>query len=122
MKVALAVDNNMITEHFGHCEYFVVYEVSGKEVLGSEIIKNPPHQTGFLPKFLKEHDIDVVITGNMGKNAVNRLKALDIEYYLGVKGKLVDVLNQYLEGTLVSNEEVCSQHMHHEHGHHHEHE
>jgi len=120
MKVALAVDNNMITEHFGYCEYFVVYEVSGKEVLGSEIIKNPSHQAGFLPKFLKEHNIDVVIVGNMGTNAVNRLKALNIEYYLGAKGKLVDVLNQYLEGTLVSSDESCNQHMHREQGHHHE--
>ena len=88
--------------------------------MGSEIIKTPPHQRGYLPKFLKQHDIDVVITGNMGKNAVNLLKSLKIECYLGVKGKLVDVLNQYLAGTLESNEEVCNQHMHHhEHEHHH---
>jgi len=116
MKVALAVDNNMITEHFGHCEYFVVYEIEDKNVKGSEIIKNPPHERGFLPKFLKENNIDVIITGNMGKMAVNNLKTLNIECYLGVKGQLVDVLNSYLEGTLESNEEICTQHMHRDHG------
>ncbi len=119
MKVALAVDNNMITEHFGHCEYFVVYEIEDKNVKGSEIIKNPPHERGFLPKFLKENNIDVIITGNMGKMAVNNLKTLNIECYLGVKGQLVDVLNSYLEGTLESNEEICTQHMHRDHGHQH---
>ncbi len=122
MRIALAVDNNMITEHFGHCEYFVVYDVEGKDVSGSEIIKNPPHQRGFLPKFLKDNNIDVIITGNMGKMAVNNLKDLGVECYLGVTGNMIDVLNSYLDGTLVSNDEICEQHMHHSHhGHDHEH-
>ncbi|MBN2541179.1 MAG: NifB/NifX family molybdenum-iron cluster-binding protein [Bacilli bacterium] len=120
MKVAFAVDNNMITEHFGHCEYFVVYDVEENIAKGSEIIKNPPHQRGFLPKFLKDNSIDVIITGNMGKMAVNNLKTLGIECYLGVSGQLVDVLDQFLAGTLESNDEVCEQHMHHG-EHHHDH-
>lgn len=121
MKVAMAVDNNMITEHFGHCEYFVVYEIENNVVKGSEIIKNPPHQRGFLPKFLKDHQVDVIITGNMGKMAVNNLKSLNIECYLGVKGQMIDVLNQFIEGTLESNDEICDSHMHREHGEHHHH-
>ncbi len=121
MRVALAVDNNMITEHFGHCEYFVIYDIEGKENKGSEIVKNPPHQRGFLPKFLKQHNVDVVITGNIGKMAVNNLKAMDIECYLGVTGNIVDILNSYLDGTLESKEEVCNQHNHHEHHHNHHH-
>jgi len=122
MRIALAVDNSMITEHFGHCEYFVVYDIENKEVKGSEIIKNPPHQRGFLPKFLRENDINVIITGNMGKMAVNNLKELNIECYLGVTGNVVDVLNSYLEGSLISKDEVCEEHNNHEHhGHHHDH-
>ncbi|XMB72773.1 NifB/NifX family molybdenum-iron cluster-binding protein [Mycoplasmatota bacterium WC30] len=115
MRIALAVDNNMVTEHFGHCEYFVVYEVENKEIKGSEIIKNPPHQKGYLPKFLKQQNIDVVITGNIGQMAVKNLNSLGVECFRGVKGQLLDVINSYLAGTLVSNEEVCTQHMHHEH-------
>ena len=115
MRVALAVDNNMITQHFGHCEYFIVYDVENKEIKGSEIIKNPPHQKGYLPKFLKQHNIEVVITGNIGQMAVKNLCGIGIECFKGVKGKLVDVINSYLAGTLISNDEVCTQHMHHSH-------
>lgn len=110
MRVALAVDNNMITEHFGHCEYFVVYEVENKEIKGSEIIKNPPHQKGALPKFLKSHNIDVIITGNMGKMAVELCTNNGIECYRGVNGQLVDVINSYVDGTLVSDNSICDQH------------
>jgi predicted Fe-Mo cluster-binding NifX family protein len=113
MRVALAVDNNMVTEHFGHCEYFVVYDVQNKEIKGSEIVKNPPHQKGLLPKFLKEHQVDVVITGNMGKMAINICNSLGIECFRGVKGQLVDVINSYLDGSLVSNDSECNEHQHH---------
>ncbi|MCK5731635.1 MAG: NifB/NifX family molybdenum-iron cluster-binding protein [Tenericutes bacterium] len=113
MRVALAVDNNMITQHFGHCEYFVVYEVENEEIKGSEIIKNPPHQKGHLPKFLKENNINVVITGNMGQMAVNLMNNLDIQCIKGVKGNLVDVINAYVDGSLESKDITCDQHMHH---------
>lgn len=117
MRVALAVDNNMITEHFGHCEYFVLYDVENKEIKGSEIVKNPPHQRGALPKFLKKHRVDAIITGNMGKMAVNLIKSLNIECYRGVKGELVDVINAYVDGTLQFDERECDEHMSQNHEH-----
>lgn len=113
MRVALAVDNNMITEHFGHCEYFVVYDVENKKIEGSEIIKNPPHQKGALPKFLKQHDVDVVIAGNMGKMAINICTSLGIECFRGVKGQLNDVINNFVNGTLESSDLECNEHKHH---------
>ncbi|HOO43658.1 MAG TPA: NifB/NifX family molybdenum-iron cluster-binding protein, partial [Bacillota bacterium] len=85
--------------------------------------KNPPHQRGFLPKFLKDHNIDVVITGNIGKMAVSNLETLGIECYIGIHGNMVDVLQSYLDGTLVSSQEVCTEHQHHhDHGHEHGHQ
>ncbi|MCK4551927.1 MAG: NifB/NifX family molybdenum-iron cluster-binding protein [Tenericutes bacterium] len=113
MRVALAIDNDMITQHFGHCEYFVVYEVENKEIKGSEIYKNPPHQKGFQPKFLKENNIDVLITGNIGQMAVNLMNNFGIQCIKGVNGNLVDVINAYVDGSLESNDTVCNQHMHH---------
>lgn len=116
MRVALAVDNNMVTEHFGHCEYFIIYDVEGKDIKGSEIFKNPPHQTGLLPKLLAEKGVNVVITGNMGKMAIQNLKNLHIESYRGVKGSTIDVIQRFVEGKLENDDSACEQHRHH--GHH----
>ena len=121
MRVALAVDNNMVTQHFGHCEYFIVYEVEGKEILGTEIVKNPPHQKGYLPKFLKEHEINVVITGNMGQMAVELMDKLGIKCIRGASGNVVDVIHSYIDGSLETSETICNEHMHHQHGDHHSH-
>ncbi len=113
MRVALAVDNNMITEHFGHCEYFVIYDIEDKEIKGSEIFKNPPHQTGLLPKLLAEKEVNVVITGNMGKMAIQNLKQLNIESYRCVSGTTVDVIQRYINGELEYSDQACNQHRHH---------
>lgn len=112
MKVALSTKNNMITNHFGHCDYFVVYEVVDNEIKGSSFIKNPPHQKGLLPKFLRENGVDVVIAGGIGKMAVDLLNQLGIECYLGVEGEASEVINKYLNGGLKSTGEPCSDHQH----------
>lgn len=112
MKVALSTKNNMITNHFGHCDYFVVYDIQGKEILGSSLIKNPPHQKGLLPKFLKENDVDVVIAGGIGQMAVDLLNQLGIECYLGVEGEATEVIEKYLNGGLKSTGKPCTDHSH----------
>ena len=54
VKVAIACDKGNVSEHFGFCEEFIIYEIEGKEIKRREIVKNPSHIPSFLPKFLKE--------------------------------------------------------------------
>ncbi|MGE4572039.1 MAG: NifB/NifX family molybdenum-iron cluster-binding protein [Candidatus Izemoplasmatales bacterium] len=112
MKVALSTKNNMVTEHFGHCDYFIVYEIENKEIIGSFLIKNPPHQKGHLPKFLKENGIDVVIAGGIGAMAVNLLEELNIQVIMNVCGHADEVIKKYINNELKSNGEPCSDHHH----------
>ena len=39
MRVALAVDGQNVTEHFGHCEKFIVFTVENKSVVSQEDIQ-----------------------------------------------------------------------------------
>lgn len=45
MKIAIASDRGMVTQHFGHCRHFHIYLVDGK-VVSSEKVKNPGHRPG----------------------------------------------------------------------------
>jgi predicted Fe-Mo cluster-binding NifX family protein len=112
MKVALSTKNNMITEHFGHCDYFVVYDIDQNEIKGSTLIKNPPHQKGYLPKFLKEQGVDVVIAGGIGQMAVNLLNDLGVECYMNVQGDVDTVIEKYLNHDLENTGKPCTEHHH----------
>jgi predicted Fe-Mo cluster-binding NifX family protein len=70
MKIAVASENGMVTEHFGHCEEFVTFDTENNQILKSETIDNPGHRPGFLPNFLADRGVNVIISGGMGGGAV----------------------------------------------------
>ena len=115
MRLAIAVSNNQVAQHFGHCEFFLVQNIENSLVKSEEKIINPPHQKGKLPEFLKEHNIDVVITGNLGLMAVNILDELGIKSIRGVNGDIHEIAKRYLDGTLVSTDVICEEHSQHNH-------
>lgn len=108
MRVAIANDNNHVSNHFGHCENFKVYEVEEGTIKNTEVIKNPEHKPGFLPKFLKSKQIDIIVAGGMGSRAVQLFDENGIEVYTGIIGTCDEVINKYISGSLVSANSVCN--------------
>lgn len=110
MKIAIATDNKKVSGHFGHCQGFTMYEVEEDRVLNNEFIENPGHRPGFLPRFLKEKNADVIIAGGMGRTAQNLFMENGIEVVVGVEGNCDDVIKGYLKGEIKSTEAVCEEH------------
>ena len=52
MRIAVASEGKNVTEHFGHCEGFLIYDAENGEILKEEMVLNPGHKPGFLPNFL----------------------------------------------------------------------
>ncbi len=113
MKIAIAVDQSQAANHFGHCQFFVVYEVDNCEIKDESIIENPPHKKDFLPGFLKEKGINLVITGNIGQRAINLLEGFDIEVITGATGSSKDIIQKFLNDELVSTNSGCTEHENH---------
>ena len=113
--VAIAVKDELIAQHFGHCDYFNIFEVENQNILKEYQIKNPPHQKGALPNFLYQNNVNVVITGNLGEMAVNNLNNLGIEAIRGVQGNPKNIISEYLNDTLASTDVICDEHQHHNH-------
>lgn len=114
MKIAIASDNNKVTEHFGHCEGFIVYKIDNGNIISKEMIQNPGHKPGFLPVFLHEKGVNTIISGGMGGGAVDLFNENNIEVIIGAKGLSDDVLESYLSGNLECTGSVCHDHGHHE--------
>lgn len=112
MKIAIASENNMVTEHFGHCESFSIFEVENNQINKSIVISNPGHRPGFLPEFLGDMGINVIIAGGMGNSAIQIFNGKGIEVIVGASGEARTVAEQYLEGNLVTTGSVCHQHKH----------
>ena len=108
MKVSVACEGNTVSEHFGHCENFRIYEVEDKKIVESYDIPNPGHKPGFLPRFLSEKDVKIVITGGVGQKAVDIFNSEGIEVLSGASGLADDAMALFLDDKLESRGVVCN--------------
>jgi predicted Fe-Mo cluster-binding NifX family protein len=87
-----------------------VFETQKGTIIGSEDIPNPGHEPGFLPNFLHEKGVDVIISGGMGSRAVDIFNSHGIEAVVGASGDCPIAAEQYLKGELESTGAVCHEH------------
>lgn len=112
MKIAVATDNNKVTQHFGHCENYNIYTVAENKIIQETTVLNPGHKPGFLPKFLADLDVTVIISGGIGAKAVEIFNAQGIEVVIGPQGDSKTAAYHFLEGKLKSNKAPCADNDH----------
>ncbi len=114
MKIAVASEGKMVTEHFGHCEGFTIFDTESNQIKGKEFISNPGHRPGFLPVFLHDQGVNVIISGGMGGSAVQLFTESGIEVVTGASGEAEITVKSYLSGKLKSTGSICHEHQHHD--------
>lgn len=112
LKIAVASEGKNVTEHFGHCENFNIFEAEGNKIIKSESVPNPGHKPGFLPNYLNDLGVNVIISGGMGGGAIDIFNEKNIEVVVGARGDAKENAELYLQGELKSTGSVCHQHQH----------
>lgn len=113
MKVAISTDMDYVSAHFGRCASYTIVDIEEGKVAYREEIPNPGHQPGFLPQFLSDRGVNVIIAGGMGPRAQDLFAQKNIETLIGVQGPIDTVIAQFLEQELKTGEDLCG----HKHGH-----
>lgn len=114
MKIAVASEGKMVAQHFGHCEGFTIFTVQEDKISGSQFVQNPGHKPGFLPNYLNDMGVNVIISGGMGGGAIEIFNEKGIQVITGATGGAEDTAEKYLEGKLRSTGSVCHEHQHHD--------
>ena len=115
MKIALPSRQNLIDDHFGHCEYFTIYTVdNNKEIVNQETIASPAGCgcKSNIAQVLAEKDVKIMLAGNMGEGAVRVLNNSGIEVLRGCSGDVKTVALKWLAGSLTDSGESCREHEH----------
>ena len=110
MRIAIPVSNEKLCPHFGHCDQFCVVDVDNdsKSIKSQEMLTPPPHEPGVLPKWLAGLQVNMIIAGGMGQRAQQLFTQNQIEVVVGAPvGSAEELVSAYLEGKLVSGENIC---------------
>ena len=95
--IAIPTRDSMVDDHFGHCAYYTV------------VTLDEQNQSN-IASVMQEMGITLMLAGNMGMGAYNKLSAHGIAVIRGCQGKVDDVLNAYLNGELKDSLESCDHH------------
>ncbi|RKY30203.1 MAG: dinitrogenase iron-molybdenum cofactor [Candidatus Omnitrophota bacterium] len=101
MKIAIPSETDEglkanVSFHFGRSPYFTIIDLENSEIKNIEIIKNPFSQNhgrpGQLPEFLKNLNVELIITGGMGQRAMSFFEQMGIKVISGVSGEIETVM------------------------------
>jgi len=116
MIIAIANEQGFVSAHFGRCPAYTIVEIEEDQVRNRQEIPNPGHQPGFLPQYLSEKGVRVIVAGGMGPRAQHLFAQKNIEVVIGVQGPIDEVIQKLITRQLEAGEDLCS----HDAGHTHE--
>lgn len=112
-KIALPTRNGNIDDHFGHCAFYTIITVNDNNEVAKTEIMPSPEGCGCKSNIayqLQEDGVTLMLAGNMGMGALNKLSSCGIEVVRGCCGPVMDVVEAYLKGELKDSGEACSHH------------
>jgi len=107
-KIAVPVQGDNVSAHFGHAPEFKLFSVENNNISKEEVLENPGHQPGLLPKLLNEAGADTIISSGMGQKAIAIFEQNNIEVVCGVSGSAKLAVENYLNGNLNTSDNACS--------------
>lgn len=117
MKIATPITrNNQIDDHFGHCEFYRIFNVNeNKEIQELATIKSEQGCgcKSNIAEVLAGNGVTIMLAGGIGAGAINVLSHSGIEVIRGCSGNAIEVVNQYVAGTIADSGESCAAHNHH---------
>ena len=123
MKIAIPTRNKQVDDHFGHCDAYTIFSVNDSKTIDSEENYEAPRGCGCksnIAGILREKGVEVLLAGNMGQGAVNKVSEAGIKVVRGCSGNVRILAEAYLKNQITDSGEICHQHSHegdHDHSH-----
>jgi predicted Fe-Mo cluster-binding NifX family protein len=106
MKIAITSTgkdvNSLVDPRFGRCAYFAIIDTDTMEF---KFVENPglrsPGGAGInAAQFLVDEGVEILVSGNVGPNAEQALRAGGIKIVTGVSGTLKEVVEKIKRGEI----------------------
>lgn len=113
MKIAIPTRDGQVDDHFGHCESYTVYTIDEDKRISERLTLPAPQGCGCksnIASVLNQMGVSVMLAGNMGPGAVNKLNQAGIAVYRGCSGATDAVVSTYLEGRIEDSGVICNAH------------
>lgn len=119
MKIAIPTRHKCVDDHFGHCEYYTIFDISESGEIKGEEVYAAPQGCGCksnIASILGGFGVTNMLAGNMGQGAVNKVEAAGIKVFRGCSGEVHKLAQAFLNNEINDSGKTCS-HQNHSEGH-----
>lgn len=107
-RIAIPMVNNMLSEHFGHCQAFAFVDVENDKITEVTTMDPPEHTPGSFPKWVAANGATDVIAGGMGGKAINLFNESGVNAFVGAPVDTpTNLVNQFIAGELTLSANYC---------------
>lgn len=112
MKIAVPTRDGMVDDHFGHCDHYTIYTIEDKVVIDTQTLPSPQGCgcKSNIASTLADMGVEVMLAGNMGQGALNKLSAAGIRVIRGCRGSVEVLIKSYLAGFVFDSGVSCDHH------------
>jgi predicted Fe-Mo cluster-binding NifX family protein len=109
-RVAIPIVDNKLSESFGGCNFYEIFEIEDGEVRKSSVEVPTVNTVDELPKWLEQRGISDVIVYKIKKEIISLFAARKINLFVGITQDTPEnLIHFYLEGNLESDEKIIQE-------------
>lgn len=109
-RVVIPIDGDRLSEYFGQCNHYKIFEVNDSEVIKEEIEVPLIPDVEFLPEWAAERGVTDIIAYKVDKRIISMFALQKIHLYVGVrKSTPQDLIREFLDGHLQSDRKIIKE-------------
>ena len=109
-KIAIPVINNSLSEYFGNCQHYEVFEIVDGHIVNKSVAIPPAKDIELLPAWVASQKITDVITYKIDKRIISLFIQEKINLFVGIKvNSPLKIIDDYLNGTLKSDNDIIKE-------------
>ncbi|MBP8791333.1 MAG: NifB/NifX family molybdenum-iron cluster-binding protein [Breznakibacter sp.] len=112
MRIAVPTNQNMVDSHFGHCAAFLIFDIENQTITAQQEFMPPPGCgcKSNLVHDLKQLGVTILLAGNMGQGAYDKLTQAGLTVVRGCSGDAKEAVGKYINHQLTDDKILCDHH------------
>jgi predicted Fe-Mo cluster-binding NifX family protein len=109
-RVAVPISNNRLSEYFGGCSYYEIFEIKGQNIHKKTYELPDISDIRELPIWLKQQRVTDVIAYKVNSQIISLFASHKVNLFIGVPQSTSETLiNDYLQGKLESDKNIIEE-------------
>lgn len=109
-KLAIPIKNNKLSEYFGQCSHYEIYEIDNKTIRKSGTAHPPVKEPDKIPEWVESKGITDVVTYKIDKELILKFSETKINLFMGIAVDAPEIIIQnYMDGSLKSDLKIINE-------------